>query len=47
MSTQTAWFLTGLVLVALLSMYAPKLAGGVVILLVTVLAIKSADKGLV
>lgn len=47
MNAQAGWFIAGLVIVALLSMYAPRFAGGVVILLAVVLAIKSADKGLV
>lgn len=47
MTEQTGWFIAGLVVVALLSMYAPKFAGVLVLLVVTVLAIKAADKQLV
>lgn len=40
------WFVAGLVLVAILASYAPKLAGMFVILIATVLAIRAAQKGL-
>lgn len=47
MSARTGWFIAGLVLVSLMSMYTPRLAGGVVILLAAVLAVEAAKKGLV
>jgi hypothetical protein len=43
----TAWYVAGLIFVALLAMYAPKFAGAFVILLVSVLAIRAAQKRLV
>lgn len=47
MTPQTGWFIAGLIIVALLAMYAPKIAGVLVLLVVAVLGIKAAHKGLV
>lgn len=44
---QTAWFVVGLVFVALAATYAPKLAGLFVILLAAYLGYRAANKGLV
>lgn len=43
---KTYWFIFGLILVAVLGMYAPKIGGVLVLLVVTVLAIESANKKL-
>jgi hypothetical protein len=45
--TRTQWFIAGLVLLVLLSMYAPRVAGALTILLVAVLAIGAARKKLI
>lgn len=42
----TFWFVIGLILIALAAMFAPKLAGGIVILLALVLAIEANKQGL-
>lgn len=47
MDARTGWFIAGLIFVSLLSMYAPRIAGGIVVLLASVLAIRAAQKGLV
>lgn len=47
MSARTGWFIAGLILVSLLAMYAPRLAGIIVLLVVAVLAIEAANKKLV
>lgn len=39
---RATWFVFGLILVTVLSMYAPRIAGMLVILVVTVLAIETA-----
>jgi len=41
------WFVAGLILLILLASYVPKVAGGIVILLVSVLAIRAAEKGMI
>jgi hypothetical protein len=46
-NAKTAWFVGGLVLLVLLASYTPKIAGGIVVLLVTVLALEIANKGLI
>lgn len=46
-SQRTAWFVAGLILLALLATNAPRLAGGIAILIAIVLAIRLADKRLV
>ncbi len=43
----TAWYVAGLIFVALLAMYAPRFAGAFVILIVAVLAVRAAQKRLV
>ncbi len=45
--SRTYWFVFGLVLVALLSQYAPKFAGALVVLVAIVLAIRLQQKGIV
>lgn len=45
-SPKTYWFVFGLIMVAVLGMYAPKIGGVLVLLVVTVLAIESANKKL-
>ena len=47
MSLRTGWFLAALVVVSLLSVYAPKIAGALVILVVMFFAIELADKRLI
>lgn len=44
MSSLTGWFIAGLVLVALLSMYAPRIAGILVILIVVFIGVELANK---
>jgi hypothetical protein len=46
MSNRTAWFIGGLLMLSLLAIYAPRVAGVVVILVVSVLAIELANKKL-
>lgn len=46
-SQQIAWFVVGLIFVALLSQYAPKFAGALVILVTIVLAIRLHNKALI
>lgn len=41
------WFVAGIIILILLSSYAPKLAGGAVILLVAVFGLRAAQKGLI
>lgn len=41
------WYVAGLILVALLALYAPRFAGAFVVLIVLVLAFTAARKGLV
>lgn len=47
MSTQTGWFVAGLVLLVIAGMAIPRIAGTVVVLVVIVLAIKLAQKQLI
>lgn len=46
MSNQVQWFVAGLVLIVILGLYVPKLAGWLLILIATVLAIRIARKNL-
>lgn len=40
------WYIAGIIVVALLALYVPKIAGGAVILIAVVLGITAAKKGL-
>lgn len=40
------WFVVGLIVLALLAMYVPRFAGGVIVLLVIVLSVKLAQKNI-
>lgn len=46
-ANRNAWYVTGLILIALLALYAPRFAGAFVVLIVLVLAFTAARKGLV
>ena len=46
MSSQTGWFIGGMIILALASLYQPKLAGLFVVLLVAYLGIRVAQKNL-
>lgn len=47
MNARTGWFIAGLVMLALAALYAPKIAGYVVVLIVLYLGFKVANKGLI
>jgi hypothetical protein len=46
MSAQTGWFVAGLVGVSIAAIYAPRLAGPVVVLVAIVLALRLAQKNI-
>lgn len=44
---RNGWYLAGIIMVALLAIYAPRYAGALVILVAIVLGVRAAEKGLV